>query len=52
MKTFKEFVEEAYLYEMRKEDKVKGKLVANDGIAALAQKHEAGLEEIFKMLTH
>ena len=25
MKTFKEFVEEAYLYEMRKEDKVKGK---------------------------
>ncbi len=30
----------------------KGKLVANDGIAALAQKHEAGLEEIFKMLTH
>jgi hypothetical protein len=26
--------------------------VANDGIAALAQKHEAGLEEIFKMLTH
>ena len=30
----------------------KGKLVANDTIAALAQKHEAGLEEIFKMLTH
>ncbi len=30
----------------------KGKLVANDAIAALAQKHEAGLEEIFKMLTH
>jgi len=30
----------------------KGKLVADDGIAALAQKHEAGLEEIFKMLTH
>jgi ABC-2 type transport system ATP-binding protein len=30
----------------------KGKLVANDSIAALAQKHEAGLEEIFKMLTH
>jgi len=25
MKTFKEFLEEAYLYEMRKEDKVKGK---------------------------
>jgi ABC-2 type transport system ATP-binding protein len=30
----------------------KGKLVANDTITALAQKHEAGLEEIFKMLTH
>ena len=30
----------------------KGKLVANDSIAALAQKHEADLEEIFKMLTH
>ena len=30
----------------------KGKLVANDRIADLAQKHEAGLEEIFKMLTH
>ena len=30
----------------------KGKLVANDTIAALAKKHEAGLEEIFKMLTH
>jgi ABC-2 type transport system ATP-binding protein len=30
----------------------KGKLVANDSIAALAQKHKAGLEEIFKMLTH
>ncbi len=25
MKTFKEFIEEAYLYEMRKEDKVKGR---------------------------
>lgn len=25
MKTFREFLEEAYLYEMRKEDKVKGK---------------------------
>ena len=30
----------------------KGKLVANDTITALAQKHEAALEEIFKMLTH
>ena len=30
----------------------KGKLVANDRMADLAQKHEAGLEEIFKMLTH
>ena len=30
----------------------KGKLVADDRIATLAQKHEAGLEEIFKMLTH
>ncbi len=30
----------------------KGKLVANDRIADLAHKHEAGLEEIFKMLTH
>ena len=29
-----------------------GKLVADDTIAALSQKHEAGLEEIFKMLTH
>lgn len=30
----------------------KGKLVADDTLVALAQKHEAGLEEIFKMLTH
>ncbi|MGI9138614.1 MAG: ABC transporter ATP-binding protein [Sediminibacterium sp.] len=30
----------------------KGKLVADDTLATLSQKHEAGLEEIFKMLTH
>ncbi len=29
-----------------------GKLVADDTIDALSQKHKAGLEEIFKMLTH
>ena len=30
----------------------KGKLVADDTLEALSKKHEAGLEEIFKMLTH
>lgn len=30
----------------------KGKLVADSTIEALVKKHEAGLEEIFKMLTH
>lgn len=30
----------------------KGKLVADDTLAALSQKHNASLEEIFKMLTH
>jgi hypothetical protein len=55
MKTFKEFVEEAYLYEMRKEDKVAGKQKTPLTLPVTtkhARKDESGNWKVEKLVTH
>jgi hypothetical protein len=55
MKTFKEFVEEAYLYEMRKEDKVAGKKKTPLTLPVTtkhARKDESGNWKVKKLVTH
>ena len=55
MKTFKEFVEEAYLYEMRKEDKVAGKQKTPLTLPVTtkqARKDEDGNWKVKKLVTH
>jgi hypothetical protein len=55
MKTFKEFVEEAYLYEMRKEDKVAGKKKTPLTLPVTtkhARKDESGNWKVEKLVTH
>jgi hypothetical protein len=55
MKTFKEFLEEAYLYEMRKEDKVAGKKKTPLTLPVTtkhARKDESGNWKVKKLVTH
>jgi hypothetical protein len=55
MKTFKEFVEEAYLYEMRKEDKVAGKQKTPLTLPVTTKhvrKDEGGNWKVKKLVTH
>jgi hypothetical protein len=55
MKTFKEFVEEAYLYEMRKEDKVAGRKKTPLTLPVTtkhARKDESGNWKVEKLVTH
>jgi hypothetical protein len=55
MKTFKEFVEEAYLYEMRKEDKVAGKKKTPLTLPVTTKhvrKDEGGNWKVKKLVTH
>jgi len=55
MKTFKEFVEEAYLYEMRKEDKVAGKKKTPLTLPVTTKhvrKDESGNWKVKKLVTH